>query len=83
MRTFSTRYWIQTMPRASPAASGGVHNQFGWGLVLDGEVRCGTADLPRALCEGICGEQGTSCDCGKGEPAHRNDAEILESRTHS
>src|SRR5437867_10713894 len=40
----------------------GVHDQFGCGLVLDCGIRCGTADLLRALGEGDRGEQGASRD---------------------
>ena len=38
----------------------GVYDQFGWRFVLDGEVRCGIADLPRALCNRISSEKGTT-----------------------
>src|SRR6516162_7897177 len=56
----------------------GVYDQFGWRFILDGEVRCG---LPRALCDGISSEQGTTCDCSNSELTHRNEM-IHQSRAH-
>src|SRR6516164_523510 len=59
----------------------GIYDQFGCRFVLDGEVRCGFAALPGALCDGVYSEQGTTCDCGNGELTHRKEM-ILQSRAH-